>query len=109
MSPRASPLTLMKVQKLIVGHRGQTFEAKQTDTNSGQLDGKNTAAETAPVARPTGSGQTPKSDAALADAMMAGVMPGPEKKPADYKLLPPTTWGRYVKILLSSGEFLYVD
>ena len=62
-----------------------------------------------PAARPTGSGQTPKSDLAGADGMMAGVMADAANKPPDYKLLPPTTWGRYVKILLSSGEFLYVE
>jgi hypothetical protein len=61
-----------------------------------------------PAVRPKGTGQTPKTDLALADGMMAGVM-ADATKPADFKLLPPTTWGRYVKILLSSGEFLYVE
>jgi hypothetical protein len=40
--------------------------------------------------------------------MMAGVMPGTSKKD-DKKLLPATPWGRYVKILLSSSEFLFID
>jgi mono/diheme cytochrome c family protein len=40
--------------------------------------------------------------------MMAGVTPGSSKKD-DPKLLPPTTWGRYIKILLSSNEFLFID
>jgi hypothetical protein len=40
--------------------------------------------------------------------MMAGVTPGTSKKD-DKKLLPPTAWGRYVKILLSSSEFLFID
>jgi hypothetical protein len=40
--------------------------------------------------------------------MMAGVMPGTSKKD-DKKLLPSTPWGRYVKILLSSSEFLFID
>jgi len=40
--------------------------------------------------------------------MMAGVTPGTSKKD-DKKLLPTTSWGRYVKILLSSSEFLFVD
>jgi hypothetical protein len=40
--------------------------------------------------------------------MMAGVLPGTSKKD-DKKLLPATPWGRYVKILLSSSEFLFVD
>ena len=40
--------------------------------------------------------------------MMAGVLPGTSKKD-DPKLLPPTPWGRYIKILLSSNEFLFID
>jgi hypothetical protein len=40
--------------------------------------------------------------------MMAGVVPGTSKKD-DKKLLPATPWGRYVKILLSSSEFLFID
>ena len=45
-----------------------------------------------------------------ADGMMAGVMPG-AKPPDDEKkkMLPVTTFGRYVKILLSSNEFLFVS
>jgi hypothetical protein len=40
--------------------------------------------------------------------MMAGVVPGTSKKD-EKKLLPATPWGRYVKILLSSNEFLFID
>lgn len=45
-----------------------------------------------------------------ADGMMAGVVPG--AKPSDdekKKMLPVSTFGRYVKILLSSNEFLFVS
>ena len=43
--------------------------------------------------------------------MMAGVKgaPADDGKPAKKPLLPVTTWGRYVKVLLSSNEFLYID
>jgi hypothetical protein len=41
--------------------------------------------------------------------MMAGVIPGAAKKDDEKKLLPATPLGRYMKILLSSNEFLYVD
>jgi hypothetical protein len=44
----------------------------------------------------------------VGEGMMAGVIPGASKKAAE-KMLPPTPWGRYVKILLSSSEFLFVD
>jgi hypothetical protein len=52
-----------------------------------------------------------KADAPDKEAlgMMAGVIPGAAKKDDEKKLLPPTTLGRYVKILLSSNEFLFVE
>jgi hypothetical protein len=53
-----------------------------------------------------------KADAPLpvaADGMMAGVVPGAGSKDDEKKLLPVTPWGRYLKILLSSSEFLFVD
>jgi len=49
-------------------------------------------------------------DDSPANGMMAGVVPG-AKGPADAKkkMLPVTTFGRYVKILMSSNEFLFVS
>jgi uncharacterized protein DUF1549/uncharacterized protein DUF1553/cytochrome c len=44
-----------------------------------------------------------------ADGMMAGVVPGTAKPEDAKKLLPVTPWGRYLKILLSSSEFLFID
>jgi len=43
------------------------------------------------------------------EGMMAGVRPGAAKKDENKKLLPATAWGRYVKTLLSSNEFLFID
>ncbi|HEY2150806.1 MAG TPA: PSD1 and planctomycete cytochrome C domain-containing protein [Vicinamibacterales bacterium] len=43
------------------------------------------------------------------EGMMAGVIGGGAKKGDAAKLLPSTPWGRYVKVLLSSNEFLFVD
>ena len=40
--------------------------------------------------------------------MMAGVMPG-AAGPPDEKKKPVTAFGRYVKILLSSNEFLFLN
>jgi hypothetical protein len=45
----------------------------------------------------------------IGEGMMAGVIPGAAKKEDQEKLLPVTPWGRYVKVLLSSSEFLFVD
>jgi hypothetical protein len=56
----------------------------------------------------------PADDTAVTDGekpmegMMAGVVPGAKSVPAE-KMLPVTTFGRYVKILLSSNEFLFVS
>jgi hypothetical protein len=44
-----------------------------------------------------------------ADGMMAGVLPGAGKPEEKKKLLPVTPWGRYLKVLLSSNEFLFVS
>jgi len=44
-----------------------------------------------------------------ADGMMAGVAPGARKKPEEARLLPVTPWGRYLKVLISSGDFLYIE
>jgi hypothetical protein len=42
------------------------------------------------------------------DGMMAGVVPGAGKKDAP-KMLPVTAFGRYIKVLLSSSEFVFVN
>ena len=61
-------------------------------------------------------GKNPKeSDTANAapeqvgEGMMAGVIPGAGKKMDQEKLLPVTPWGRYLKVLLSSSEFVFVN
>jgi hypothetical protein len=41
--------------------------------------------------------------------MMAGVVPGAKAETKPKPMLPVTTWGRYIKALLSSTEFLFVD
>jgi hypothetical protein len=42
--------------------------------------------------------------------MMAGVTPGAKTPEADKeKMRPVSTFGRYVKILLSSNEFIFVS
>jgi len=43
------------------------------------------------------------------DSMMAGVIPGAAKKDDEKKMLPVTPWGRYLKTLLSSNEFIFIS
>ena len=50
----------------------------------------------------------PDQDAPPMEGMMAGVVPGVKSDDPE-KMLPVTTFGRYIKILLSSNEFLFVS
>ena len=43
------------------------------------------------------------------NGMMAGVVPSAGKPDEKKPLLPVTTWGRYLKILLSSTEFIFIN
>jgi hypothetical protein len=65
---------------------------------------KGPAAE--PETKPSGEDDPPPAGA---DGMMAGVSPGARRKAEPVKLLPVTAWGRYLKVLLSNNEFLYID
>ncbi len=58
---------------------------------------------------PSEDSMAPSKEKSDPDSMMAGVIPGVSKKDDEKKLLPVTPWGRYVKILLSSNEFLFID
>jgi cytochrome c553 len=69
---------------------------------------KDAAAKDEPAEKDAAGGEAPAAPAA--DGMMAGVVPGvkpsgDEKK----KMLPVSAFGRYVKVLLSSNEFLFVS
>jgi hypothetical protein len=75
---------------------GKPSDAKQDGTKSANPDN---------VAEDDGK---PQEAEAAGDGMMAGVVPGAAKKDDAKKLLPVTPWGRYMKILLSSSEFLFV-
>jgi hypothetical protein len=81
-------------------------EEKTKDAKAGTKDAKDVAkgAKTAVEDERGAGAKLDKEDV----GMMAGVTPGSSKKD-DPKLLPPTPWGRYIKILLSSNEFLFID
>src|SRR5262249_41019323 len=53
--------------------------------------------------------EEPEKPEKTEDSMMAGVIPGAGKKDDKSSMLPVTVWGRYVKILLSSNEFVFVN
>jgi hypothetical protein len=56
---------------------------------------------------PAASVDKPSEDPAI-EGMMAGVVPGVKSGAPPEKMLPVTTFGRYVKVLLSSNEFLFI-
>lgn len=64
-----------------------------------------TAKAKPPQEKPPDEGETPGM---RSDGMMGGV--GRPSAPEDQeKLLPVTAWGRYLKILLTSNEFVFID
>jgi hypothetical protein len=69
---------------------------------------KDAAADKKPVSSPTASdGDAPPP--MNGDGMMGGVVPGAGPPAEQKKLLPVTPLGRYMKVLLSSNEFLFVN
>jgi len=65
--------------------------------------------ETAEIEKPADVDADEKP-APAADGMMAGVSPGAKTSDDEKKkMLPVTTFGRYLKVLLSSNEFLFVS
>jgi hypothetical protein len=80
-------------------------ERKAEDAKKQKEAAKTGADQQPPPAMPA------KPDPAMSEGMMAGVMgsAGGERKAEEtQKLLPVTPFGRYVKVLLSSNEFLFV-
>jgi hypothetical protein len=68
-------------------------------------------APTAPGAMPPPPAATPPAPAATPPlaGMMSGVLPAGPGAPELKDKKPVTTFGRYVKVLLSSNEFLFVN
>ena len=79
----------------------RAFEEKRKKEDSKKLEG--TKAEDTKAKK-----DEPKP--ATADGMMAGVTkPGDKSEDDKKKMLPVTPLGRYLKVLLSSNEFLFID
>jgi hypothetical protein len=82
--------------------------AKDTKDTKDAKGGTDTKGGTDAKTNPPSDEESDKSET-VGEGMMAGVVPGAAKKDESKKTLPTTSWGRYVKILLSSSEFLFVD
>jgi hypothetical protein len=83
----------------------KTKDTKDTKSATESTAPKEAGAESVPAAD-EGRGGEREGDSY---GMMAGVVPGAAKKDDDKKLLPVTPLGRYLKVLLSSSEFLFVS
>jgi len=111
---------IQKAYELIFGRAATEAEVKAglafltTEPLKAYEEGKNASKDTkdtkdTKATKPKPAASEADDDEKTGEGMMAGVIPGAGKKADDKKLLPATTWGRYVKILLSSSEFLFVD
>jgi hypothetical protein len=88
---------------------GKQYEERRAAKATAMKDPAGKDAATAPPAAEAAddAGSGPADD--MATGMMAGVSPGAKLPPGEAaKMKPVTTFGRYVKVLLSSNEFLYV-
>ena len=97
-----------KEKKKVEEEKKKTEEAKKK-TDQKEMAGKPADKSAEAVIAP------PKADmpeAPMMDpgGMMAGVVPGAAAKSDEKKpLLPVTHWGRYIKVLLSSTEFMFIN
>ena len=102
---RAPSTTELKAgQDFLAGEALKQYDERRANTTK---DGKDAKDDAAPAAS---TGDTAKSDGPGDSGMMAGVAPG-KAAPADEqkKMRPVTAFGRYVKVLLSSNEFVFVS
>jgi cytochrome c553 len=65
--------------------------------------------EADPKKAPKPKSKPPAGEGDQMEGMMAGVLPAPSGAEPPKKPLPVTALGRYIKILLSSSEFLFID
>src|SRR5262249_5881586 len=63
----------------------------------------------APAAPQPSPAEMPEAGAMDPNGMMSGVVPGAAKSDDKKPLLPVTHWGRYMKVLLSSTEFIFIN
>ena len=102
---RAPSTTELKAgQDFLAGEALKQYDERRANTTK---DGKDAKDDAAPAAA---TSDTAKSDGPGDSGMMAGVAPG-KAAPADEqkKMRPVTAFGRYVKVLLSSNEFVFVS
>ena len=81
-------------------------ERKKAEEEKEKKKAENKEMKDAPPAPPAPGMDPPAPDPG---GMMSGVVPGAAKSDAKKPLLPITHWGRYIKVLLSSSEFMFIN
>ncbi|MSO50450.1 MAG: DUF1549 domain-containing protein [Acidobacteria bacterium] len=84
-------------------------DAKEAEEAAAAAKKAATMAPGAPAGAKPATGAEPAEAPAPGDGMMAGVLPGSPGPKDDKVKKPVTAFGRYVKILLSSNEFLFLN
>ena len=94
-------------REFLQGEALKQYEERRAERAKAEMAAAKTSdRDTAP---PRASAAADADEAAPMPGMMAGVVPGVPGGAPDEKLLPVTVFGRYVKILLSSNEFVFVS
>jgi hypothetical protein len=89
---------------------GIDFLAAEPLRTYAERKAKRDADEKAPKGgKPAKDPKPPEGEASMGDGMMAGVTAPSASEKDPKKLLPVTPFGRYLKVLLSSSEFLFVE
>jgi cytochrome c553/mono/diheme cytochrome c family protein len=89
-------------QKYLADEPLRAYEERKAEAAKNAADTKK---PDAPMAPAMSDDETRDKD--MGNGMMAGVTPGAGKEEEKKKLLPVTALGRYIKVLLSSNEFLF--
>ena len=100
------PPTVAEMQAALDYLAAEPLRAYEERKLAAEKEAKEKAADPKKAAaQPAG----PPMPGMIGEGMMAGVLPPPPGAEAPKKPLPVTPFGRYVKVLLSSSEFLFVD
>jgi hypothetical protein len=85
------------------------YEDRRAEAAKAEKEPKKDAEASATRKKDDAAGAMDADDDRAMEGMMAGVVPGVKSGAPAEKMLPVTTFGRYIKILLSSNEFLFVS
>jgi len=100
----ATPAEVTAGREFLASEPMRQYEDKKAEAEKAKADAAMKDTKDAPpdAAKPAAAPPVP------ADGMMAGVKPGAGGETDASKKLPVTTFGRYLKLLLSSNEFIFI-